>query len=308
MPELPDITVYVEAMRPRIAGQELRKTIIRSPFLLRTFEPTPEAAEGRRVRAVERMGKRIVIRFDGELHYVLHLMIAGRLLWKKPGTRPTGKTDLAAFQFDGGTLVLTEASPKKRASLHVLAGREAVRDLDAEGLEPLECKHEQFVEALTRENRTLKRALTSPHLFSGIGNAYSDEILFEARLSPMKLTRSLDAGELERLHLAMRNVLMQWIGTLRREFGLDTGEGRFPKTGEITAFRPEFHVHGKYGQNCFHCGHTIARIRRADSEINYCPTCQNEGRMLADRSLSRLLKEDWPETVEEWEGMRAEQS
>jgi formamidopyrimidine-DNA glycosylase len=243
--------------------------------------------------------------FDGDLYYVLHLMIAGRLLWKGAGAKPAGKIDLAAFQFDEGTLLLTEASPKKRASLHVLSGRAAVAALDPRGVEPLECTHEQFVQALTRENRTLKRALTSPSLFSGIGNAYSDEILFEARLSPMKLTRSLDGPEIERLHLAMRDVLTRETDWLRREFNLHAGSpGRFPGTGDITAFRPHYRVHGKYGKPCAICGGTIARIRRADNEINYCPTCQNEGRMLADRSLSRLLKNDWPETVEEWEEMR----
>lgn len=325
MPELPDIAVYIDALRPRVVGRTLTVARIKSPFLVRTFEPEVDAALGRRVQGIERIGKRIVLGFEGELYYVFHLMIAGRFLWKPIGTRPTGKIDVAAFDFENedepgerdaaregvksGTLVLTEASPKKRASLHVIAGREGpsgLASLDPGGVEPLGCTLAQFTAALTSENRTLKRAMTDPRTFSGIGNAYSDEILHAARLSPVRLTQAMKPEETARLHEATRVTLLKWIEILRREFGIgDTkvegGAGRFPKSGEITAFRPDFVVHGKYGKPCSVCGSPVQRIVRGENETNYCATCQTSGKLLADRSLSRLLKEDWPETVEEWE-------
>jgi formamidopyrimidine-DNA glycosylase len=304
VPELPDITVYLDALERRIRGCVLRGVVIKSPFLLRTFDPPIDAVEGRRVVGLERLGKRIVIGLEGDLFLVIHLMIAGRLLWKPPGAKPTGKIDLAAFGFEHGTLMLTEASPKKRASLHVVSGRAALTAMDPGGIDPLSCTPEQFREALTRESRTLKRALASPHLFSGIGNAYSDEILHAAGLSPVQLTRNLSPDEIARLHAATRDRLIHWTERLRHEFGLDGfGEGRFPGSGEITAFRPDFAVHGRFGKPCPVCTSPVQRIVHAENQTNYCPTCQTGGRILADRSLSRLLKDDWPRTLEEWEEM-----
>jgi formamidopyrimidine-DNA glycosylase len=304
VPEFPDISLYLTALDRRVRGQPLGRIIIKSPFLLRTFEPPPEAAEGRLVVSLERLGKRLVLGLEGDLFLVIHLMIAGRLLWKKPGAKPAGKIDLATFSFEEGTLVLTEASPKKRASLHIVAGREALREHDPGGLDPLPATLAQFTAALQRENRTLKRALASPSLFSGIGNAYSDEILWAARLSPVTLTSRLKPEEIARLRAATRETLARWTARLHREFGMDgEGAGRFPGPGDITAFRPDFAVHGKYAKPCPACGSPVQRIVHAENETNYCPGCQTGGKVLADRSLSRLLKDDWPRTVEEWEGM-----
>ncbi|MCG3122094.1 MAG: Formamidopyrimidine-DNA glycosylase [Phycisphaerales bacterium] len=310
MPELPDVTVYVECLRHRVIGRELHRVRITSPFLLRTFEPPVESLEGRRVRAVTRLGKRIVLEFEGDLFAVIHLMIAGRFRWielptaaPSDGRRPAGrsKIELARFEFDHGVLVLTEASQKKRASLHAVAHRDQLSALAPAGLDVLTCTPDQFRDRLLAENRTLKRALTTPRLFDGIGNAYSDEILHAARLSPTQLTRNLDTSEIDRLHRAAAGTLARWIATLRSEFELDRGPGRFPGPGEITAFRPDFGVHGKFGKPCPICGTKVQRIVYAENECNYCPVCQTNGKVLADRSLSRLLKDDWPATVEEWE-------
>jgi len=314
VPELPDITVYVEALRARVVGARLDRVIIRSPFLVRSVEPPVERTEGSLVAGVERLGKRIVLQLEpqgstGPLFIVVHLMIAGRLLWKVPGARPGGKIDLAAFLFSpvraglAGTLILTEASTKKRASLHVLAGREALRAHHPMGLNVLACTVEEFSAALHRQSRTLKRALTDPRAIDGIGNAYSDEILHAARLSPVKRTASLSEEESARLLEACRRVLTKWTQRLCEEFGLSGGlHGRFPGPGDITAFRPDFAAHGRYGRPCPVCGTSIRRIVYAEHETNYCPRCQTDGKVLADRSLSRLLKDDWPRTVEEWEG------
>lgn len=296
MPELPDIALYIDSLKPRVLGKPMTAIRLRSPFLLRTFEPPIESALGHPVEQIGRLGKRLVLSLEGGLHLVLHLMIAGRLLWKPPDSRPTGRIDLAAFNFEEGTLLLTEASPMKRASLHLVQGCEALRAHDPAGLEPLGCALAEFTAALTRENRTLKRAMTDPAILSGIGSAYSDEILFAARLSPVKLTRSLTGDEMIRLHEQTIAVLSLWIARLRAEFA-----GRFPGPGDITAFRPDFNVHGRFGRPCTVCGSPIQRIIRGDHETNYCATCQTGGRLLADRSLSRLLKDDWPGTVEEWE-------
>jgi len=302
VPELPDISLYLSVLRPRIVGRVLERVTIRSPFLLRSTEVGPEECEGRRVEGVERLGKRIVVGLEGEVFLVLHLMIAGRLLWKQRGARPAGRIDLAALGFDCGTLVLTEASTQKRASLHIVRGREAVAAMDPGGIDPLACSAEQFAAALRRERRTLKRALTSPRTFSGIGNAYSDEILHAAGLSPLQLTTNLSDDEAARLHAATREVLEAWTRRLHEEFGVADGEpGRFPGPGDITAFRPGFAVHGRYGQPCPACGTAVQRILYADNETNYCPRCQTGGRVLADRAMSRLLRDDWPRTVEEWE-------
>jgi formamidopyrimidine-DNA glycosylase len=294
MPELPDILSYLTALKERIVGQTLRKIVVRSPFLVRTVEPDLYSLEGMPVEDVSRLGKRVVWHFPGELFLVFHLMIAGRFHWKKAGTLPRGKNDLAAFDFGGGTLLLTEASQKKRASLHVVRGADALQAHRREGIEPLECSLEQFHTALTRENHTLKRALTDPRLFSGIGNAYSDEILHAARLSPVMLTSRLASDEVERLFAATRDVLSRWTDRLVEE-----ARESFPE--RVTAFRPEMAVHGRFGKSCPVCGTTVQRIRYADNETNYCPRCQTGGKLLADRSLSRLLKNDWPRTIEEWE-------
>jgi formamidopyrimidine-DNA glycosylase len=297
MPELPDITVYIECLRPRIVGQVLQKAEIASPFLLRTFDPPLGEVEGQRINDLLRLGKRIVWCFDGDRFVVLHLMIAGRLHWKPPGAKLPGKIGLAAFRFPDGTLTLTEAGSKKRASLHVLRGRKALQQHDPGGLEILSCDLDAFAAALTRENHTLKRALTDPRLFSGIGNAYSDEILHAAQLSPLALTHRLDREEIYRLFQATRTTLVEWTERLRR----DVGNG-FPE--KVTAFRPEMAVHGRYGQPCPECGSAVQRIVYAENETNYCPGCQTNGKPLADRSLSRLLKDDWPRTLEELEEKR----
>jgi formamidopyrimidine-DNA glycosylase len=297
MPELPDVETYVEALRERVAGGRFLRARLRSPFLLRSVEPPIGAAFGRVVREVRRLGKRIVLALEGELFLVLHLMIAGRLHWKPPGARLPGRLGLAAFDFGEGTLVLTEAGTRRRAALHVAAGEAALREHDRGGIEPLDCGEAAFMAALRRENHTLKRALTDPRFLSGIGNAYSDEILHRARLSPLRRTGTLSEGEFARLHEATRVVLREWTDRLRRERA-----GGFPE--KVTAFREGMAVHGRHGRPCPACGTAVQRIVYAENECNYCPRCQTEGRLLADRSLSRLLKDDWPRTIEELEGTR----
>ena len=292
MPELPDVVVYIEALERRILGRTLVAARLPSPFVLRTVEPPIAALYGRRLTQLRRMGKRIVLGFEDELFLVIHLMIAGRLRWGAPGAKAPGKIGLAAFDFDGGTLLLTEAGSKRRASLHVVAGTAALADFQRGGLEPLEASEADFGARLRLESHTLKRSLTDPRLFSGIGNAYSDEILHRARLSPLRLTGRLTDEEIARLYAATRAVLTEWTERLRRE----TGEG-FPE--KVTAFREGMAVHGRYGQPCPACGTRVQRIRYAENETNYCPSCQTEGRLLADRGLSRLLKEDWPRSLDE---------
>ncbi len=295
MPELPDVTIYVEALARRVVGEPLLRARILGLNLLRTVEPAPDAAHGRRVREVRRLGKRVVLAFEGELFFALHLMIAGRLHWHEAGAPLARRVGLAALDFPRGALVLTEAGSKKRASLHVVEGEAALRALDPGGIEPLEATLEAFGAALVRENHTLKRALTDPRFLSGIGNAYSDEILHRARLSPLAHSQRLERDEVERLLRATREVLMEWIERLRRE----TGDG-FPE--KVTAFREGMAVHGRYRQPCPACGTKVQRIVYAENETNYCPRCQTDGRLLADRALSRLLKADWPRRIEELEG------
>ncbi len=292
MPELPDVAVYVERLSALTAGSVLERVRIRGPFLLRTVEPPVSDLEGKPVREVTRLGKRIVIGFDGDLFAVIHLMIAGRLHWRERRAALPGKLGLAAFDFTAGTLLLTEAGTKKRAALHVVRGRDALAAHDRGGLEVLESSQEEFASALRRENHTLKRALTDPRLLSGIGNAYSDEILHRARLSPVKLTSRVSDGEMQTLHAATRAVLEEWTARIRAE----AGEGLPEK---VTAFRPGMAVHGRFGQPCPECGTPVQRIVYADNETNYCPRCQTGGKLLADRSLSRLLRADWPRTLEE---------
>jgi formamidopyrimidine-DNA glycosylase len=303
MPELPDITVYVEALRPRVVGRIVGRLSIKGPFFVRTFDPPAETTEGRTVEAVGRLGKRIVLHLEGGLAIVLHLMIAGRLLWKPAGAKPGGRIDLAALSFgEAGTLVVTEASTQRRAGLWVVRGTEGLRMLDPGGLDVMTCTPDAFDAAIVRENRTLKRALTNPRTFDGIGNAYSDEILHAARLSPVARTGSLSPEQRRTLFEACRGTLARWTDTLRREFGLaGGGAGRFPGVGAITAFRSDFAVHGKYKKPCPDCGDPVQRIVHAENETNYCATCQTGGKVLADRSLSRLLKDDWPRTIEAWE-------
>jgi formamidopyrimidine-DNA glycosylase len=294
VPELPDIVIYIEALERRILGQELERIRLVSPFLLRTTDPPLASVQGKRVRELRRFGKRIAIGLDDDLWLVLHLMIAGRLHWRKRDAKVARPRGLAAFDFSNGTLVWTEAGSKKRASLHVVRGEAALTTLDPGGLEVLDADLDRFAAVLTSANHTLKRALTDPRLFSGIGNAYSDEILFEARLSPLALTQKLQRGEIERLFLAVRTTLTRWVDELRAE----TGHG-FPE--KVTAFRENMAAHGRYKQPCPRCGAKIQRIRYAENETNYCPKCQTSGRLLADRALSRLLHEDWPRTPEELE-------
>jgi formamidopyrimidine-DNA glycosylase len=294
MPELPDITVYVETLDRLLTGKRIGKIRIANPFLLRSVDPPISAVTGRTVTGFRRIGKRIVFVLDGDLFLVLHLMIAGRLQWRTAAAPVNRKVGLAAFDFDHGTLLLTEASQKKRASLHVVRGQESLATFDPGGIEVLDASRADFEAALVRENHTLKRALTDPTLLSGIGNAYSDEILHRARLSPLKLTRRLDAAEIDRLFEATRSVLTGWTDRLR-----DESRDRFP--AKVTAFRPGMAVHGRFGEPCPDCGGAIQRIAYAANEANYCPKCQTGGRLLADRSLSRLLKEDWPKTLEEYE-------
>lgn len=300
MPELPDITVYIEGLRERVLGEPLEHVRVVSPFLVRSFDPPILDARGRAVREIRRLGKRIVLVLSGDLFLVFHLMIAGRLRWERRGAKPPGRLGLAAFDFPTGTLILTEASSKKRASLHFVRGEEALSEHDPGGLEVEEADLRSFREALCRESHTVKRALTDPRLFSGIGNAYSDEILHAARLSPVALTKKLSDEEIERLFSAAREVLQDWTERLREQF-----RDRFPGAGDITAFRDGFAVHGRYRKPCPSCGHPVQRIRYAENETNYCPTCQTRGRLLADRSLSRLLKDDWPRSIEELEQQRA---
>ena len=296
MPELPDVTVYCEAIAWRVVGQPLRGYAIRNVFALRSVEPPLDVLVGRAVLAVRRLGKRIVVDFDGDLHLVVHLMIAGRFRWIPAGARARvpARIALAELEFPPGTLVLTEAGTKRRASIHLVRGADSLAPFDRGGLEPLDATREAFAERLRRENHTLKRSLTDPRLFSGIGNAYSDEILHRARLSPLKLTSRLSDDEVTRLHEATRATLVEWTDRLRAE----TGDG-FPE--KVTAFHAGMAVHGRYREPCPVCGTPVQRIRYRDNETNYCPRCQTEGRLLADRALSRLLKEDWPRTVEELE-------
>ncbi len=291
MPELPDLTVYAEALQARVLGQPLLKARLASPFLLRTAAPPLSSAAGRPVTAVRRLGKRLVLSLEGDLHLALHLMIAGRLHWKPPGAPLPGRVGLLALDFPAGTLTLTEAGSKRRAALHLLSGEAALRALDRGGLEPLEADLPAFAAALRRENHTLKRALTDPALFAGIGNAYSDELLHRARLSPVALTRALDDEAVARLFEATRATLLAWTDRLRREAG-----GAFPE--KVTAFREGMAVHGRHRRPCPECGTLVQRIVRAENEVNYCPRCQTGGRILSDRSLARLLKADWPRTVE----------
>jgi formamidopyrimidine-DNA glycosylase len=298
MPELPDVTVYLEALAPRVLGQRLEGVRIRGPALVRTAEPPLREAFGKRVTALRRQGKRLVFVLEDGLFLVLHLMIAGRLHWKPREAPIPGRIGLAAFDLPNGTLTLTEASPKKRAQLWLLRGEDAVQALDRGGIDPLESSPEAFDATLRRENHTLKRALTDPRLFSGIGNAYSDEILHAARLSPVALTQRLEAEEVRRLYESTQSVLRTWTQRLREEAGEDFPEG-------VTAFRAGMAVHGRYRKPCPGCGSPVQRIVHADNETNYCATCQTGGRLLADRSLSRLLKEDWPRSLEELEEARA---
>jgi len=291
MPEYPDIVVYLEALEKRIAGRTLERVQIASPFLLRTAAPPISTVNGKKVRELRRLGKRICIGLEDDLWLVLHLMIAGRLHWKDGSAKPS-KRDLAALFFDNGTLTLTEAGTQKRASLHVVSGEAGLRELNPSGLEIFEADAAAFIAAVQSENHTLKRALTNPRLLSGIGNAYSDEILFAAQLSPVKLTQKLTDDELQRLYLATRETLTEWVARLRDEAGEKFPEG-------VTAFRKEMAVHGKYKEPCPRCGAKIQRIRYASNETNYCPTCQTGGKLLADRALSRILRDDWPRTAEE---------
>ena len=294
MPELPDIALYLEALAARVLTQPLERLRVANPFLVRTLEPAVSVAEGRTVVALRRLGKRIVFALDGDLFLVLHLMIAGRLRWRDRGAAIPGRVGLAAFDFPAGSAILTEAGSKRQASLHIVAGTSNLASLDPGGLEVLDSTRPAFAERLTRENHTLKRALTDPHIFSGIGNAYSDEILHAARLSPMKLTSSLSDEETGRLHTAAIATLERWIERLR-----DEAAGDFPD--KVTAFREGMAVHGRYRQPCPTCGAPVQRIVYARNEANYCATCQTGGRLLSDRALSRLLKDDWPKTVEDME-------
>jgi formamidopyrimidine-DNA glycosylase len=294
MPELPDVVTYIEALQPRIAGSALERIRLASPFVLRTVDPPIRSAEGKKVLALRRLGKRIVFELEDALFLILHLMIAGRLRWKPRGSTIPGKLGLAAFDFPTGTLLLTEAGTKKRAALHLVRGDEALRAHDPGGVEVLESDLPTFAAALALENHTLKRALTDPRLFSGIGNAYSDEILHRARLSPVKQTRHLNDEEIARLFTATRETLTVWIERLREERG-----ERFP--AKVTAFRHGMAVHGRYRKPCPDCGSLVQRIVYAENETNYCARCQTGGRLLADRSLSRLLKDDWPRTIDELE-------
>ena len=297
MPELPDVAAYLTALEPRIVAQPLIRVRLASPFLLRTVQPPIKSVEGHVVRELRRIGKRIAIGVEGDLWLVLHLMIAGRLHWRQPGAKLAGRQSLAAFDFPNGSLVLTEAGTKHRASLHVLAGEKGLRSIDPGGIDIFASDLSSFRDALTFENRTLKRALTDPRLLSGIGNAYSDEILHAAQLSPITLTRRLEPHEWERLFVAARDTLKVWTDRLRAEV-----EAGFPE--KVTAFRKEMAVHGRYGQPCPRCGAKIQRIRYAENETNYCARCQTGGKVLADRALSRLLGSDWPRTLEELEALK----
>jgi formamidopyrimidine-DNA glycosylase len=297
MPELPDIELYLHALRPRVVGARIDRLRLGNPFVVRTYDPPISALEGRTVLDVMRVGKRIVFALDDELFLIVHLMIAGRFRWRERGAAIPGKVGLAAIDFPGGTLVLTEAGSKRQAAIHLVRGKDAVAEHDPGGLEVLEASLAAFTERLTRENHTLKRALTDPHIFSGIGNAYSDEILHAARLSPMKLTDSLSDEELERLYHAARHTLHIWMARLRDQAGTE-----FPE--KVTAFHDEMAVHGRFGKPCPVCGDPVQRIVYARNEANYCSRCQTGGRLLSDRALSRLLGQDWPKTLEEMETRR----
>jgi formamidopyrimidine-DNA glycosylase len=294
MPELPDVLLYIESLRARILNQTLERVRLASPFVVRSVAPPISAINNRRICGLRRLGKQIVLEFEGNLFLIIHLMIAGRFQWKERGAKIPGKLGLAAFDFPSGTLLLTEAGSKKRASLHVVEGERNLAVFDRGALEVLGSPFDAFRDTLIRENHTLKRSLTDPRLFSGIGNAYSDEILHRARLSPMKLTQKLSPEETLRLHAAAQSTLSEWIERLRNETGTE-----FPS--KVTAFRPEMAVHGRYGKPCPRCGSPVQRIVYAENECNYCATCQTDGRLLADRALSRLLKEDWPRSLDEWE-------
>jgi formamidopyrimidine-DNA glycosylase len=292
MPELPDITLYLEHLAPRVLDQVLERVVVRSPFVLRSVDPPLSAVAGKRVLGLRRMGKRIVFQLEDELFVVIHLMIAGRLRWKPPGTKPPGKLGLAAFEFPSGVLLLTEAGTKRRASIYLVSGAERLQEFARGGLEVLESDEQEFAARLRSESHTLKRALTDPHLFSGIGNAYSDEILHRARLSPLARTGKLSDEDVARLYQATRDTLQDWIVRLREESG-----DKFPD--KVTAFREGMAVHGRYKLPCPDCGTPVQRIRYADNETNYCARCQTGGRLLADRAMSRLLKEDWPRSIDE---------
>ena len=291
MPELPDVTVYVDLLAAKVVGHRLERLRIGHPFLLRSVTPPVVAIEGRTVTGIERLGKRVVLALDGNLFVVVHLMIAGRLVWLAPAAKTGGRNALAWFEFDVGTLALTEAGKQRRASLHIVAGREALHALDAGGIDVMTCSLADFAARLTAENHTVKRSLTDPRLFSGIGNAYSDEILHRARMSPLALTRSLDAAKIEGLLAAIRTTLAEWTARLAQE------AGDWPK--KVTAFHPAMAVHGRFGQPCPDCGAPVQRIVRADNETNYCARCQTGGKVLADRGLSRLLKDSWPKHIDE---------
>ena len=292
MPELPDVTVYVELIAAKAIGRKIERARIASPFVVRSVDPPIRDVEGKSVREVRRIGKRIAIGLDDDLWIVIHLMIAGRFRWLKPGAKIPGRLGLAAFDFENGTLILTEAGTQRRASITVVRGEAALIEVDRGGVEPLEADEKTFAAQLTRENHTLKRSFTDPTLFSGIGNAYSDEIFHRARISPIKLTSRLTPAEVTRLYHATREVLTEWTERLRREAG-----GEFP--AKVTAFHDEMAVHGKYGMPCPVCGSPVQRIRYASNETNYCARCQTEGKLLADRALSRLLKKDWPKSIDE---------
>jgi formamidopyrimidine-DNA glycosylase len=297
LPELPDIVVYMEALEQRVMGHVLERTDVRGPSLLRTADPPIESIHGHAVTGLRRVGKRIAFGFDNDLWLVFHLMIAGRLHWSQKRKAADGRRTLAAFDFDSGTLTLTEAGTRKRASLHLVKGEAGLTALDPGGIDVFAASLDQFRAVLTSANHTLKRALTDPRLFSGIGNAYSDEILYHARLSPVLLTQRMDHEQMTRLYEATRQTLRQWTDNLRRDAG-----NKFPE--KVTAFRDEMAVHGRYGKPCPHCGAKVQRIRYAANETNYCPHCQTGGKLLADRSLSRLLRQDWPRTPEELEERR----
>jgi formamidopyrimidine-DNA glycosylase len=300
VPELPDIEMYLSVLEPRVVGQTLHRATIVSPFVLRTFDPPIEAIEGQVVQRLARLGKRIVLCFRDERFLVIHPMIAGRFRWDdKPAGKPPGKIGLASFGFDRGALHLVESSPKKRASIHVVQGAASLNEHNPGGVDLRCCPTEEVAKRLRSGNHTLKRSLTDPRLFDGIGNAYSDEILHSAGLSPVKLTSKLTDEEISRLHEAAKTTLVMWIDRLKARF-----RDRFPGPGDVTAFRPEFAVHGKFGEPCPVCGTAVQRIRYAENETNYCPRCQTGGTVLADRSLSRLLKRDWPRSIEEWESLK----
>lgn len=297
MPELPDVTIYVEALRERLIGHKLIRASVKSPFLLRSAIPPLAETFGKAVCEVRRLGKQVAIGMEHDLWLVLHLKIAGRLHWRAAGVKPAARNALAVFEFDSGALLLTEAGTQHRAALYVVEGEEGLLSMDAGGLEPLDTNLEAFAAALRSSNHTLKRALTDPHILSGIGNAYSDEILHRAQLSPIAMTQKLTREETERLYEAMRATLIEWTARLRAE-----AAGGFPE--KVTAFHPGMAVHGRYGEPCPRCGTKVQRIRHATNETNYCPRCQTGGRMLADRALSRLLHEDWPRTLDELEALK----